>query len=36
MWVGSDPSGILQVYITHMKEFTTLTLHVFLKISMTI
>jgi len=30
MWVASDPSGILQVRITHIKWFTTLTLHVFL------
>jgi len=32
MWVASDPSEILQVRITHIKWFTTLTLHVFLKL----
>ena len=32
MWVASDLSGILQVRITDFKWFSTLTLHVFLKL----
>jgi len=32
MCAASDLSRILQVHITHIKRFTTLTLHVFLKL----
>jgi len=32
MWVVSDPSGTLQVRMTHIKWFTILTPHVYLKL----
>jgi len=32
MCAASDPSGTLQLRIAHVKWFTTLTLHVFLKL----